>query len=252
MIKKFSYSETIEKYLSDEMSASEVKRFNSDLLTNKILAKEFQLEKDLNIILRQDDIIDFRKKLLNTYHQGASKNKAGVIVALSNKKWYMAAASLAFLMLVGGMLLLTIPRNYSNEDLFRKYYTTDNVINVARSGNVNIVEAVIKFQEKDYNAATKLFSVILKSDNINTAAWFYNGIACIETRQYTEAIKSFQHIVANKDSYYVEHAEWYLGLCYMVNNENEKALDSFQKIASEKRNVHKADAQKILEKLQEK
>jgi tetratricopeptide (TPR) repeat protein len=252
MIRKLTYSETIEKYLSDEMSADEVKRFNSDLLTNKILAKEFQLEKDLNIIIRQDDIIDFRKKLLKTYHEGASKSKAGVIVALSGRKWYMAAASLAFLMLVGGMLLFTMPRNYSNEDLFRKYYTTDNVLNVARSGNVNIVEAVIKFQQKDYNAATKLFSVILKSDNINTAAWFYNGIACVETKQYTEAIKSFQHIASIKDSYYLEHAEWYLGLCYLVNNENDKAIGSFQKIVSEKRNVHKADARKILEKLQKK
>ncbi|MEI6748269.1 MAG: tetratricopeptide repeat protein [Bacteroidales bacterium] len=252
MIKKCLYSETIEKYLSDEMSAEEVKRFNSDLLTNKILAKEFQLEKELTVILKQDDIIDFRKKLLKTYHEGASKSKAGVIVALSSKKWYMAAASLAFLMMVGGMLLFTMPGNYSNEALFRKYYTTDNVINVARSGNVNIVEAVIKFQEKDYSAATKLFSVILKSDNINTAAWFYNGIACIETRQYQEAIKSFNHIVANKDSYYIEHAEWYLGLCYLVNNENDRAMSSFQKIASEKRNVHKADAQMILTKLQKK
>jgi tetratricopeptide (TPR) repeat protein len=252
MIKKLIYSETIEKYLSDEMSADEVKRFNSDLLTNKILAKEFQLEKDLNIIIRQDDIIDFRKKLLKTYHEGASKSKAGVIVALSSRKWYMAAASLAFLMLVGGMLLFTMPGSYSNEALFRKYYTTDNVLNVARSGNVNIVEAVIKFQQKDYNAATKLFSVILKSDNINTAAWFYNGIACVETKQYTDAIKSFRHIISMKDSYYLEHAEWYLGLCYLVNNENGKAIDSFQKIVLEKRNVHKADAQKILEKLQKK
>jgi tetratricopeptide (TPR) repeat protein len=252
MNKKLLYSETIERYLSDEMSAEEAKRFNSDLLTNKILAKEFQLEKDLNIIIRQDDIIDFRKKLLKTYLEGASKSKAGVIVALASRKWYMAAASIAFLLLVGGMLLFTMPRNYSNEALFRKYYTTENVLNVARSGNVNIVEAVIKFQQKDYNAATKLFAVILKSDNINTAAWFYNGIACVETKQYDEAIRSFKHIVSMKDSYYLEHAQWYLGLCYLVHNENDKAIGSFQNIVSEKRNVHKADAIKILEKLQKK
>jgi tetratricopeptide (TPR) repeat protein len=252
MIKKLRYTEIIDRYQSNEMSADELKRFNIELLTNKALAKEFRLELDLDVILRQDKIIDFRKKLLNIYHLGESKKKTVNIVSIGARKWYMAAASVAFLMVLGGLLLFTMPKNYSNDDLFRKYYSTENVLDVARSGNANIVEAVIKFQEKDYKSATQLFSIILQSETDNTAAWFYNGIACIETQQFDNAIKSFQRIIADNNSFYIEHAEWYLGLCYLKNNATNKAIVQFQKIASESRNYHKADAQQILAKLQKK
>jgi len=252
MIKKLQYTEIIDRYQSREMSADEVLRFHNDLLTNRALAKEFKLEQDLDIILRQYKIIDFRKKLLNIYHMGESKKKTVSVVALGGRKWYMAAASVVFLMVLGGLLLFTMPRNYSNEDLFRKYYSTENVLDVARSGNANIVEAVIKFQEKDYKTATQLFSTILQSETDNTAAWFYNGIACIETEQFGNAIKSFQRIITDNNSFYIEHAEWYLGLCYLKNNDTNKAIAQFQKISSESRNYHKVDAQQILAKLQKK
>jgi tetratricopeptide (TPR) repeat protein len=249
MNKQLKYSEIIDRYQSREMSDDEAKRFNSDLLTNKVLAKEYRLEQELEVILRQDKIIDFRKKLLNSYHQGESKKKAVTIVALGGRKWYMAAASVVFLMVMGGLLLFTMPRNYSNDDLFNKYYSTENVLDVARSGNANIVEAVIKFQEKDYKTATQLFSTILQSETDNTAAWFYNGIACIETEQFDKAINSFQRIIADNNSFYIEHAEWYLGLCYLKNNETNKAIAQFRKISSENRNYHKAKAEQLLAKL---
>ena len=250
MNKQLRYSEIIDRYQSNEMSSDEVKRFNSDLLTNKALAKEYRLEQELDVILRQDKIIDFRKKLLNNYHLGQSKKKAVAIVALGGRKWYMAAASVVFIMVLGGLLLFTMPRNYSNDDLFNKYYSTENVLDVARSGDANIVEAVIKFQEKDYKSATKLFSVILQSETDNTAAWFYNGIACIETSQFDNAIKSFQRIIKDNNSFYIEHAEWYLGLCYLKNNQKDKAIDQFIVVASNPDNFHRQEAKNILEKLQ--
>ena len=252
MIKNLRYTEIIDRFQSGEMSAEEVKRFNSDLLANKALAREIKLEQDLDIILRQDKIIDFRKKLLNSYYLGKGKKKAVTIVALGRQKWYMAAASIVFLMVMGGILLLTMPKNYSNDDLFTKYYSTENVLDVARSADANIVEAIIKFQEKDYKAATHLFSIILQSETDNTAAWFYNGIACIETEQFDSAIKSFQHIIAANNSFYIEHAKWYLGLCFLKNNETSKAIAEFQNIASESKNYHKVDAQHLLVKLQKK
>jgi hypothetical protein len=249
MIKKLKYTEIIDRYKSNEMSAEEIKRFNTELLTNKILAREFRLEQDLDIILRQDKVIDFRKKLLDSYKMSEGRKNTASIVKLGIRKWYMAAATIAVLMVAGGVLLFTMPKSYSNDDLFRKYYSTENVLDVARSGNANIVEAVIKFQEKDYKAASQLFSIILESESSNTAAWFYNGIACIETQQYPDAIRSFQHIIADNNSFYIEHADWYLGLCYLKNHEQGKAIEQFRKITAEPRNYHKAEAEQLLAKL---
>lgn len=252
MIKNLKYTEIIDRYQSNEMSADEVKIFNSDLLTNKTLAKEFRLEQEFDVIMRQDKIIDFRKKLLNNYHAGENKKKLMSFISPAGQKWYLAAALIVFLMVTGGLLLFTMPKSYSNDDLFKKYYSTEHVLDVARSGDANIVDAVIKFQEKDYKAANKLFSIILQSEANNTAAWFYNGIACIETGQFDYASKSFQRIIADNNSFYIEHAEWYLGLCYLKNNQTSKAIAEFQKIAFESRNYYKVDAQLILAKLQNK
>ena len=180
-----------------------------------------------------------------------SKKKAAIIVPLGGRKWYMAVASVAFLMILCG-LPFTTPSNYSNDDLFRKYYSTENILNVARSRNANIVEAVIKFQQKDYKTASQLFSIILQSETGNAATWFYNGIACIETEQFDNAIKSFQRIITDDNSLYIELAEWYLGLCYLKNNEMNKAIAQFRKIASDSKNYYKVDAQQLLAKLQKK
>jgi hypothetical protein len=252
MIKKLKYTEQIDRYQSHEMSADEAMRFEGNLLTNKVLAKEFGLEQEMDLILREDKVIDFRKKILDYRHHSESRKKTVSIVRMGEQKWYMAAASLAFIMVLGGVLFFTMPGNNSNDNLFKKYYSTENVLEVARSGDANIVEAVIKFQEKDYKAATKLFSTILKNEPTNTAARFYEGISCIETAQLGQAVKSFQQIISEDNSFYIEHAEWYLGLCYLKQNDTNKAVAQFEKIASQSRNYHKGDAQQLLARLQKK
>jgi tetratricopeptide (TPR) repeat protein len=117
-------------------------------------------------------------------------------------------------------------------------------------GDENIVDAVIKFQQKDYATASDLFKKILNKDDSNIAVWFYYGIANIETQNYDNSINAFTTIIKQNDNLYIEHAEWYLGLCYLKNNQKDKALDQFVAIASNPENFHHQEAKNILEKLQ--
>jgi tetratricopeptide (TPR) repeat protein len=114
------------------------------------------------------------------------------------------------------------------------------------------VEAVIKFQQKDFALASDLFNKILEKDNSNIAVWFYYGIANIETKNYTNSIKAFNTIITQNDNLYIEHAEWYLGLCYLKNNQKEKAVGQFTLVASNPDNFHNQEAKNILEKLGQK
>jgi hypothetical protein len=55
-------------------------------------------------------------------------------------------------------------------------------------------------------------------------------------------------VVEHQDNLYVEKAEWYLGLCYLALNENERARRKFAVLASG--NSDKADeAKKLLRKI---
>jgi tetratricopeptide (TPR) repeat protein len=117
-------------------------------------------------------------------------------------------------------------------------------------GDQNIVEAVLKFQQKDFKMASVLFKNILDKDNSNIAVWFYYGISNIETQNYENSIKAFNTIIGQNDNLYIEHAEWYLGLCYLKNNQKDKAIDQFAVVASNSENFHQKEAKDILEKLQ--
>jgi len=146
-------------------------------------------------------------------------------------------------------LFLQTSRNASNDELFSQYYNSENIIDQTR-GDQNILEAVIKFQQKDFASASVLFKNILDKDNSNIAVWFYYGISNIETKNYDNSIKAFNTIIRQNDNLYIEHAEWYLGLCYLKNNQKDKAIDQFMKVASNPDNFHRQEAKNILEKLQ--
>ena len=117
-------------------------------------------------------------------------------------------------------------------------------------GDENIVEGVIKFQQKDFAKASVLFKKILDKDNSNIAVWFYYGISNIETKNFNNSINAFKTIILQNDNLYIEHAEWYLGLCYLKNNQKEKAITQFEVVASNPDNFHRQEAKNILEKLQ--
>lgn len=249
MTRKLKYSQLIERFLAGEMNEDELRWFSNELQSNAELSTELKLDKDLDKILSEEDVVEFRRKLLSVYNEN-KQLKAPRIVRLQPRKWQLAAAAaIAVLMITGGALLFTQQRSYTPEKLFSMYYDSDRSIELTRSGNANIVEAVLKFQQKDFQGASLLFAEILDRDSSNMAVWFYSGISYIETDRIDNAVDAFNFIVNDGNSLYVEHAEWYLGLCYLKNEQIDSAVDEFRKIAVDQNNYHKKEAEKILANL---
>lgn len=249
MTRKLKYSQLIERFLAGEMNEDELRWFSNELKSNAELSTELKLDNDLDKILLEEDVVEFRRKLLSIYNENKQLN-APRIVRLQPRKWQLAAAAaIAVLMITGGALLFTQQRSYTPEKLFSMYYDSDRSIELTRSGNANIVEAVLKFQQKDFQGASLLFAEILDRDSSNMAVWFYNGISYIETDRIDDAVKAFNYIVDDGNNLYVEHAEWYLGLCYLKNEQIDSAVNEFRNIAVDQNNYHKKEAEKILENL---
>jgi hypothetical protein len=104
---------------------------------------EYHLEKDLNKILDQEDLLDFKAKCMLAQQEiNLSSRKFVKVVQLTRKYWYAAASVLLIAMITGGLFLLN-PGGYSAEKLFKMYYKSGETIGVSRSGNANMVEACI-------------------------------------------------------------------------------------------------------------
>jgi len=248
MTKPFKHSATIEQYLANEMAPPERTAFRKELRSNSELADELKFSQAIDSALMRDDIIDLRRKLIAAINAGRIAKKEVPVICINTRKWWYAAASMLVLVAIGATLYLQTPRNISSDSLFTQYYSSENIIDQTR-GEQNIVEAVIKFQQKDFKTASVLFKSILDKDNSNIAVWFYYGISNIETQNYKNSIKAFNTIIEQNDNLYIEHAEWYLGLCYLKNNQKNKAIDQFVVVASNPDNFHRQEAKDILEKL---
>ena len=251
MINKFKHSATIEQYLANEMAPSERTAFLKELSSNPALAEELLLSQNIDSALLRDDVIDLRQKLITAIDTGKVVKKEVPVLRFHSRKWWYAAASLLVLCALAATLYLQTPRTISNDSLFSQFYTSENIVDQTR-GDQNIVEAVIKFQQKDFRSACVLFKRILDKDNSNIAVWFYYGISNIETENYNNAVKAFSTVIRQNDNLYIEHAEWYMGLCYLKNNQKDKAIDQFVVVASNPDNFHQQEAKNILEKLQTK
>jgi predicted Zn-dependent protease len=243
------YSESVEQYLSKEMGKEARQQFEKDVAVNPELSGELKLSRTIDDALKQDDIIDLRMKLLAAYRENQKAQPEVPVVRMYVKKFWYAAASLILLAAIGSALVFNMPGSTPNERLFKEYYSPENLINVTRSGDANIVEAVMKFQESNYPVAEQLFKQILDKDQSNYAGWFYYGISCIETGHFNLAEKAFNTIIDENQNLYVEHAEWYLGLSYLKSNQTDKAREQLQMIAQNADNIHRKDARHLLEEL---
>jgi tetratricopeptide (TPR) repeat protein len=249
MTANFKHSASIEQYLANEMAPSERSAFKKELRSNPELAKELKLSQSIDSALLRDDVIDLRQKLIAAINASKVTETETPVVRLNTRKWMYAAASLLALCAIAATLYLQTNRNLSTDALFSQYYNSENIVDQTR-GDQNIVEAVIKFQQKDFSKASVLFKSILDKDDSNIAVWFYYGISNIETKNYDNSIKAFNTIIKQNDNLYIEHAEWYLGLCYLKSNQKDKAIDQFVVVASNPDNFHHQEAKNILEKLQ--
>jgi hypothetical protein len=246
---KMRYTEWIDNYVDGDMDETGRRNFEAELAINKNLAFEYRLDKDIQDVLSQEDLLDLRAKCFDAQQElNLSSRKLARVVQLTRKYWYAAASVLLIVLITGGLFLLN-PGGYSPEKLFKMYYKSGETIGVSRSGNENMVEALRCFSRNDFHSAGLLFDKILINDPQNFAVMFYSGISNIELKDYSKASLMFEAIIQNGDNLYIENAEWYLGLSRLAAGKLTEAENSFTKIAHSPDHYYAKDAKSILGKI---
>jgi tetratricopeptide (TPR) repeat protein len=232
--------ERIEKYLDGELQGFELANFEAELKTNVELSDQLKLHIEVDNAIKNNDIALLKKQLMDIHSSLFIKKKiTKEFIHKLNNGWYLMAASIILVALIGTIYLVLLKSStYSNSDLYNKYYEPYEVVINVRSGNIEsnnmFIQALQKYQSKDYTAALSIFEKIIETDSTNAACNFYGGISFMETSKYLKASKSFSSVIRQNDNLFIEQAEWYLGLCYLKINKTSSAKAIFTKIADSK------------------
>jgi len=246
--------ELIDEKLSGELDGVELEDFDKDLKDDPELMAEFELHKEIDEAIQESEVIELRKKLDLVHDLTQNKKQPGLLrTILRHKLSRIAAASFVVLLIITSLSLyfLRPDGNMSNDSLFKIYYQPDAALLIrgTDSQNATLIQAFQLYENKEYTSAIDLFSQVLQTDGENIPVQFYSGISYIELGQYRDALYPFKFIMANQQNLYVERAEWYAALCYLILNENENAVDLFRKI-SHSQSSYKDKAHAILKDIQ--
>lgn len=237
----------LEDYIDGHMSENEVQEILNHKDIDPQLGFEIQFRREVNEALRDKSFYEL-SALIKTSIEKRPQDKRVAKQREILKTWHLAAASFALILVAGGLWYILSNKPYSTERLVSKYYKPAHPILQVRSVEMNsddaLKEAFTFYQQSDFANALKYFTTL---ENQITAK-FYSGVCYIELEQYDKAINSFEYVINDKDNLFVEQAEWYLGLIYLMNNQKKEAIDQFR-IISESESFYSNQAEEILKYL---
>jgi len=252
MDKKKNYTRIIDRYLDSDLNGLELQMLEKELDSSPELRKELQLQREINAALAEKEVLDLRAQLKVIHRSLEPVPERNMARKLVQSKLARIAAASVVLLIAIAVLINNFTGNRINYDrIFDKYYETYKPLNV-RSGFGEIDKmyrnALTAYQNEDYKKALTLFEEVMELDQSRMEANLMTGVSNMELDEYEEASSSFRKVINHNDNLFIEHAEWYIGFCYIKTDNTDKAIRQFVKIASGN-SLNKDKAKKILRKI---
>ena len=238
----------IEKYLDGELQGNDLMNFESQLQSDKELAQDYYVQKEIRNALSDWEVIDLREKL-DKIQENFKKQKQRAII----RKPVFLYTACAFIAILIVSSILIFDKTYTNDELYEKYYTHYDA-GIQTRGKVKeitdtIKQALIAYDNKQYVEAIELFSRIHDTSQTKIIAKeYFTGLSYMELKKYDEAIKHFNTITYDYQNAYHENIIWYLGLSYLKMNQNSLAIKQFGELIHND-SFYKKQSLSILDKL---
>jgi len=248
-MKTIDFSYFIERYNAGEMDEAEKEWFRKELQKNEKLRLEVELRSRTDAVLKNQDLMKLRNKLNAIEKQRREPVPARKPGPAVNMKF---AAAIAGFIIIAGIAILS-SRKISNDEILSRYYKPYEVASNSRSDDAALTPDLYKlaveyYNTHDYRNAARYFSMVLENDPGNMQTELLNGISNFEIRNYPAATGSFIKVIADNDNFYIDHAQWYLALCYLRTEEQEKAIEQLA-IIEKSKTIYRKEARKILRSL---
>lgn len=255
------YTEIIDKYLGGELEGQGLKDFEEKFNTDPQLQLELKLEKELNAVIKDEDVIDFREQVIEvrTAIKDEKNNNVGSSKIISfksiDRQWYLLAASVILLFGLAYYFVFLFDQTFSNEQLYSQYYEPYPSDVSVRTNDIGIEDPALlgfmEYEESNFEDAAKYFNLAIQQDDANSNIYFYLAISYLETNFLKDAVRNLKMVVDDKFNLFNEQAKWYLVLAYlkMDKAENEKTILSLLDEIIAKDGDRAKDAKDLLEKL---
>jgi tetratricopeptide (TPR) repeat protein len=247
-MKTINVNNMIENFLSGTAGVAEKAWLTKEMKRDPALARELNLRRRTDEILTGRDILDLRAKLGSV----EMKKRTASALRRSAAKAAKYAAAIAIVALISSVLYFVFRPASTTDELYTSYYSgyesPGAVRSAVSSGNTLMDNALALYGAREYEEAIGYLEQIIAIDQGNMEPVFMHGVANMEVSNFPVAEGSFSKVIDHNDNLYLEDAAWYLGLCYMMTDEREKALNQFSAIA-ESKSRHSRQAAKLLRKL---
>jgi TolA-binding protein len=243
-MKTIDYSYFIERYIAGEMDQTEKTWFEKELSGNESLQKELVLRQKAEAILKRQDIVSLRNKLVSI----ESARKAELLKnSKPNLPRFRYAAIIAGLVILGSIAFLSF-RTESASEIYKKYYHVYDNPGPSRSSEATYNEAIDYFNKKEFHKALEGFQAYLKNKPESSQIEFLSGVSYMEIRNFPDAESSFHKVIDRKINSYTADANWYLAMCFIGTEDKVRAKLQLREIVKSE-SIYRSTAKKILRHL---
>ncbi len=242
----------LQKYLDNDLSETELARFEQELNASPELLVDLDLYKEVDDAIADTEVLDFRAQLTDLREETRRSDTGRRVFRFSRPWHYAASAALALLVAIG--LATVLGRPLSNNDLFSKYMKPYELVLTNRSVDNEVTQlwmnkAQEHFLKGDFESAIDCFDEVLEINANKMEADFYKGVSHMEIEQHQQASESFTRVIQHDDNLYIQKAEWFLAGCLLAMDETDHARRKLASIASTSSHYYKDDAAKILKRM---
>ena len=234
-------------YFSNQLSEDEKQVFENLLETDDEFRAQFNFEKDLKRVIKDDKNQDLKMKLLE--FEKEIKNQIPVKNSTNRFRQWSIAASIALLFGLGIFGYNTFFRT-DYGDLYNTYFQEypNTVYSITRGAVQKTIEreAFAAYESGDYRTALKNFAQLPLGDKMEYVE-FYKAQSYLNSDQLEDAKKGFQKVIS-ADNSFVGESHWYLALIYLKEKDKANAVNTLQQIIA-KYDYKKGRAEELLKEL---
>lgn len=231
-MKTSNVNNAIEDWLGGHADKAGKDWLNSEIKKDPALAREFNLRRKTDEIIAQRQVIDLRNKLTAIER---NKRSSGTLRRTMVKSARYAAA-VALVAIISTAFYIVMRPGSSPDELYSANYSryeSPGAVRSAVSPDNSLMEnAIASYSAREYEKAIMYLEQVINTGQEDMESVFMHGMANMEVKNYPVASGSFTRVIEHNDNLYLEDAEWYLGLCYMMTGNKEKAIRQFTDIAS--------------------
>ncbi|HPA35611.1 MAG TPA: hypothetical protein PLA16_04550 [Chitinophagales bacterium] len=228
----------IEKFLEHTLSAEEQLEFDRLLQSDTAFQQEFEFQKKLKASI----IIETREK------QKEQLRALEREIATPSRFKYAAAA--AIILVVFAALIFALIRP-DTDDLYASYYepfpNLEKPTTRDKTATDLPAKAFYAYDTENYATAAALFDQIYTQQAADYAI-LYEGLSYMELGKFRQAIQTFELFDFEKQNNYTHTISWYLALCYLKNQQTERAKFLLEEV-SHSDSQFKASSTELLEEL---